>query len=440
MALFYIPQKSAKNRPHFQPVLTAEIVDLDYQGLGVAKIQGKTWFIDNALPSETVQFRVTEDKRRYGLGVTEKIHRASAIRQMPKCRFFGKCGGCQSQHIPVDMQREAKQKALFQRLQKLQKDIEFMPMITGTPWQYRRRIRLSMLFDGKTRRLEMGFRRKGSSQIVAVDRCEAIEPALNDLLPDLTALFARFSQPMSLGHAELVAADNGVAMLLRITQSLAESDRTLLLDFAGLHGLNLFVQDNRAVRLLHGEAPYYEIRELRLQFDMSDFIQVNAELNRQMVATALDWLALKPTDRVLDLFCGMGNFTLPISRLVKSAVGIEGVSAMVEKAAKNAEQNHCENVEFYRADLDSSFTDKPWASRPFDKILLDPPRGGAAFALSALTRLQAEKILYVSCNPATLVRDAENLLQAGYRLKRVAMIDMFPHTGHLESISLFEKF
>ncbi|MDG2954989.1 23S rRNA (uracil(1939)-C(5))-methyltransferase RlmD [Bisgaard Taxon 10/6] len=438
MALFYTPQKSAKKRPHFQ-ALTADIVDLDYQGLGVAKIQGKTWFIDNALPSETVQFRVTEDKRQYGFGVTQNILRASAVRQTPKCRFFGQCGGCQSQHIPPDMQREAKRQVLFQRLQKLQNDIEFMPMISGEPWQYRRRVRLSMLFNEKTRRLETGFRRKGSSQIVAIDRCEVIEPALNNLLPELTALFVRFGQPKSLGHAELVAADNGIAVLLRVTKNLTESDRTLLLDFADQRGLNLFVQDNQAIRLLHGEPPYYEIQGLRLQFDIRDFIQVNAELNRQMVATALDWLALKETDRVLDLFCGMGNFTLPLSRLVKSAVGIEGVSAMVEKAAKNAEQNHCENVEFYQTDLDSPFAGKPWAKRPFDKILLDPPRSGAAFALSALIGLQAEKILYVSCNPATLVRDAENLLQAGYRLKRAAMIDMFPHTGHLESISLFEK-
>ncbi|ABR73572.1 23S rRNA (uracil(1939)-C(5))-methyltransferase [Actinobacillus succinogenes] len=439
MALFYSPQKSAKKRPHFQPVLTADIIDLDYQGAGVAKIRGKTWFIDNALPSETVQFRVTEDKRRYGLGVTENILRASPLRQTPKCRFFGECGGCQSQHIPSDMQRNAKQQALFQRLQKLQKDIEFMPMMTGEPWQYRRRARLSLLFDGKTRQLEMGFRGKGSAQIVAVDRCEVLEPALNNLLPNLTALFARFSQPASLGHVELVAADNGVAVLLRVTQNLVESDRTLLLGFAESYGVNLFVQDNQSIRLLHGEPPYYEIQGLRLQFDIRDFIQVNADLNRKMVATASDWLALKPTDRVLDLFCGMGNFTLPISRLVKSAVGIEGVSAMVTKATKNAEQNHCENVEFYQTDLDSSFVDKPWANRPFDKILLDPPRSGAAFALSALIGLQPEKILYVSCNPATLIRDAENLLRAGYRLRRVAMIDMFPHTGHLESISLFEK-
>lgn len=435
MALFYTPPKSTKKQPH----LIADIVDLDYQGLGVAKIQGKTWFVENALPMEKVQIRVTEEKRQYGFAVTEKILTPSSQRQQPKCDYYGQCGGCQSQHIPVQMQREAKQNALFQRLQKLQSDIEFMPMITSEPWQYRRRARLSIWFNAKSRTLDIGFRKKGSSNIVAIKHCDVIEPVLNNLLPKLTALLEQFSQPKTLGHIELVAADNGVAMLLRITQNLSEIDRTLLLQFAQQQTLNLFVQDNTGITILQGESPFYSLQNLQLSFDIRDFIQVNAALNQKMVATALDWLALKPTDRVLDLFCGMGNFTLPLSQSVLSAVGIEGVSAMVEKAQKNAEQNGCTNVEFYQTDLDKPFVDQPWATQKFNKILLDPPRSGAAFALNALVQLAAEKILYVSCNPATLVRDAQSLLQAGYKLKKVAMIDMFPNTGHLESISLFEK-
>lgn len=440
MALFYTPSKSTKKSPHLKPnYLVADIIDLDYQGLGVAKIQGKTWFVENALPTETVQIRVTEEKRQYGLGVAQKILSASALRQTPKCTYYGTCGGCQSQHIPVELQRSAKQKALFQRLQKLQDDIEFMPMIVGEPWGYRRRVRLSMLFNAKTKKLEIGFRQKASSQIVAIDHCDVIEPALNNLLPKLTALFAQFAQPKSLGHMELVSADNGVAMLLRVTQNLLEADHQLLLDFAYQHQLNLFLQDNDQIQCLYGQSPFYQLDGLRLDFDIRDFIQVNAPLNQQMVQTALDWLALTPTDHVLDLFCGMGNFTLPLSRYVQSAVGIEGVWDMVKKATRNAEQNGCLNVEFYQTDLDSSFAEQPWAKQKFNKILLDPPRSGAAFALSALVELAAEKILYVSCNPATLVRDAEILLKSGYRLAKVAMVDMFPHTGHLESISLFER-
>ena len=179
--------------------------------------------------------------------------------------------------------------------------------------------------------------------------------------------------------------------------------------------------------------------DIRLSFDIRDFIQVNTHLNQQMVETALDWLDLNQDDHVLDLFCGMGNFTLPLAKRVKSAVGIEGVLDMVQKAQSNAQFNHIDNVEFYQADLDQAFSEQPWAKQHFNKILLDPPRSGAAFALNALCELGAESILYVSCNPATLVRDAEILRSFGYRIIKTAMIDMFPHTSHLESVTLFIK-
>ncbi len=436
MVLFYNPNKQPK-----QPaLLNADILELDYQGRGVAKIAGKTWFIENALPQEKVQFRILEEKRQYGHGVTRKILQASPFRQTPPCAYYAECGGCQSQHIAIELQREAKQNALFRQLTKLQTEpVALLPMICGEPWQYRRRVRLSMNVNPKDKTLAVGFRRKGSAQIVNIRRCEVIEPVLNKTLPKLTALLSRFSQPKQLGHIELVAADNGVAMLLRHSGNLPQNDRTLLAEFARQEGITLFLQDDEQIHLVHGEPPYYQTDDLRLQFDIRDFIQVNASLNKKMVATALDWLELQNSDNVLDLFCGMGNFTLPLSRLVKSAVGIEGVLPMVEKARINAERNNCANVQFYQADLDQPFINQPWATQRFNKILLDPPRSGAAFALSALVQLQAEKILYVSCNPATLVRDAEILLKSGYRLKQAAMIDMFPQTGHLESITLFEK-
>lgn len=438
MVLLYTPPQKT-NKPKQE--MEARILELDYQGLGVAKIQGKTWFIENALPGEKVRIKIKEEKRQFGLATTKKILEASAQRQTPKCQYASQCGGCQNQHIPVEMQREAKQKALFRRLLKLQPEgIEFMPMIVGEAFGYRRRARLSMLFDGKLKRLEIGFRQKNSAQIVHIEQCEVIEPALNKILPKLTALLSRFSQPKNLGHIELVAADNGVAMLLRYSGKLTENDRTLLLDFAVREELMLFLQDDEKTEQIYGQPPFYQLADnLQLQFDIRDFIQVNSLLNQQMITAALDWLDVQKQDHVLDLFCGMGNFTLPLSRRVKSAVGIEGISAMVEKAKANAERNQCQNVQFYRADLDQNFADEGWATEPFNKILLDPPRTGAAFALNALCRLKAEKILYVSCNPATLVRDAEILLNSGYRVKKVAMIDMFPHTGHLESITLFEK-
>ncbi|WP_439236520.1 23S rRNA (uracil(1939)-C(5))-methyltransferase RlmD [Lonepinella koalarum] len=436
MALFYTPEKKAKKTPHFE--LT--IQSLDYQGLGVGKVNGKTWFVENALPNETVQAEIIEEKRQYGRAVAKKILHTNPQRQAPQCAVYQACGGCQNQHIPLDMQRLAKQQALFSRLEKLQpQGIMFMPMIVGDGWQYRRRVRLSVNVNPKTKQLDIGFRQKSSSQIVNIQQCDVLEPALDHLLPKLLTLLRQFSQPKLLGHIELTLADNGIAMLLRYSKNLSEKDRSLLLNFAEQEKLMLFVQDDQQIQQLCGEIPYYQIGDLLLQFDIRDFIQINRLLNQQMVATALHWLALNKTDCVLDLFCGMGNFTLPISQLVQKVVGVEGVAEMVEKARKNAEQNSCCNVEFEQGDLEQPFLSQHWAKTPFNKILLDPPRSGAAFAIESICQLQADKILYISCNPATLVRDAESLLNAGYRLSKVAMIDMFPHTGHLESISLFEK-
>lgn len=435
MALLYTPQKKIKSAQN----ITADILELDYQGLGVAKINGKTWFIENALPQEKVECVVLEEKRQYGRAVAKKWLKKSPARLTPPCAYYGRCGGCQAQHIPINMQREAKQNALFKRLSKLQAEpISFQPMIAGEPWGYRRRVRLSLWFNPKTKQVEMGFRQKNSNEIIAVQSCQVAEPAINHLLPELTALLSDYSAPKQLGHIELVAADNGVAMLLRYKGNLAENDRTLLLNFAEQENLMLFLQSDEAITQIYGDAPYYAFSDgIKLQFDIRDFIQVNRALNEKMVNTALDWLDLQPTDHVLDLFCGMGNFTLPLATRVKSAVGIEGVFEMVQKAQQNAERNHIKNVESFQADLDQSFIDQPWASQPFNKILLDPPRSGAAFALNALGELQAEKILYVSCNPATLVRDAEILRGLGYRIEKSAVIDMFPQTGHLESITLF---
>lgn len=270
--------------------------------------------------------------------------------------------------------------------------------------------------------------------------CLVIEKPLNDLLPKITALLQNWSSPKNLGHIELVRASNGIALLLRYQKNLVEKDRTLLCHFAKQENLILFVQDDERIYQLYGESPYYDLKNgLRLYFDIRDFIQINPRLNQAMIDTALDWLALTKQDRVLDLFCGMGNFTLPMSSSAKQVVGVEGVAEMVKKATQNAERNGYENVEFYQGDLAQSFVDQPWAAYPFNKVLLDPPRTGAAFAIPFLCELKAEKILYVSCNPATLVRDAQMLLQTGYQLTKVAMIDMFPNTGHLESISLFER-
>lgn len=438
MAIFY-SEKVAKKAVKTTACQSVKIQSLDYQGLGIAKINGKTWFIENALPDEEVTFKIIEEKRQYGRGQAVKILKKSANRTKPSCLLYGQCGGCQMQHISLDLQREAKQNALFQRLQKLQTEkIAFKPMIIGNDKAYRRRAKLSIAIQNG--RLVMGFRLQNSNQIIPLASCEVLETELSKLLPKLQTLLANWKNPKKLGHIELVKADNTITLFLRHLGALSSQDSENLRQFAENENLSLFVMsEENQIDHLYGEPPYYEIQGLKLHFSVRDFIQVNASLNEKMVATALEWLELSTNDRVLDLFCGMGNFTLPIAQQAKSVIGIEGVEPMVEQARANVATSGLKNVEFYQTNLDEPFSDKAWAKEPFNKVLLDPARNGALFCLDHLAALQPERIVYVSCNPATLVRDAEKLLQFGYRLEKVAMIDMFPHTSHLESISLFVK-
>lgn len=438
MALFY-SDKLAKKSPQKTAYTQFQIQDLDYQGLGVAKLNGKTYFVENALPSEVVQAQIVEEKRQYGRAKAVKILQKSANRQTPFCPVYAQCGGCQMQHIPLEMQRQAKQKALFKRLQKLQlQAIDFQAMITGNDRDYRRRAKLSIAWQHNT--LVVGFRQAESQQIIKIDDCAMLEPALSALIPKLQILLQSWQTPKKLGHLELVQADNGIALLLRHIGEINSQDQQNLLNFAENEQLMLFVmREKTQIEQWYGEQPYYEINGLKLTFSIRDFIQVNRELNRKMVETAINWLDLSGSERVLDLFCGMGNFTLPIAQQAKKVVGVEGVEPMVIQARQNAETSGIKNAEFYQTDLDQPFIDQAWAKEPFDKVLLDPARNGALFCLDHLCVLNPSRIVYVSCNPATLVRDAEKLITNGYRIEKSAMIDMFPHTGHLESVTLFVR-
>lgn len=437
MALFYTERKKITQPKKMQ----LSIDSLDYQGLGVARAQGKTWFVENALPQERVEVRVLEEKKQYGTALTQRILQRSAQRIEPKCGHYADCGGCQMQHIPHAEQQQVKQQALQQRLNRLQAEIAFQPMLSADPWHYRRRLRLGIQYDKKTKTLSFGLRRRRSNALVNIQHCAVAEPYLNHVLSALQTWLPQWHNKAKLGHIELVAADNGVAMLLRHLGQVSADDKVRLVQFATEQQLNLFACEQEGkIEHWHGERPYYQLANgQQLHFSVRDFIQVNRTLNQQMIETTLDWLDLKPHDEVLDLFCGMGNFTLPLASKVASAVGIEGVEEMVAQAKQNAADNQLNNSEFFQADLDQPFADQPWAARRFNKVLLDPPRSGALFALPQLCELQAEKIVYVSCNPATLVRDSEYLLQHGYRIEKSAAIDMFPQTAHLESITLFSR-
>lgn len=430
MAQFY----SAKRRVTTRQIITVEATDLDPFGQGVARHNGKALFIAGLLPNERAEVTLTEDKSKYSRGQVKRRLNDSPERVAPRCPHFGVCGGCQQQHASVALQQSSKSTALA-RLMKH----EVNEIISGQLWGYRRRARLSLSYEPKTQKLAMGFRKAASSDIVDVKQCPVLVPHLEALLPHLRNCLSDLQGARALGHVELVLADNGPLMVLRHTAPLSAQDREKLERFSHSHELTLFLApQSEILERVSGDDPWYLSDGLRLTFSPRDFIQVNDGVNQQMVAKAIEWLDVQPDDRVLDLFCGMGNFTLPLAQRASSVVGVEGVNALVEKGQQNARHNALDNVTFFHENLEEDVTQQPWAQHGFDKILLDPARAGAPGVMQHIIKLAPKRVVYVSCNPATLARDSEALLSAGYQIQRLAMLDMFPHTGHLESMVLFQ--
>lgn len=430
MAQFY----SAKRRVTTREIITVTVNDLDPFGQGVARHNGKALFVTGLLPDERGEVTLTEDKRQFARGTVKRRLNDSPERETPPCPHFGVCGGCQQQHASVALQQRSKSSALARLMKREVDDI-----IAAEPWGYRRRARLSLNYQPKTQKLEMGFRKASANDIVNVVRCPVLTPRLEALIPSLRECLQSLAAVRHLGHVELVLADNGPLMVLRHTAPLPAADREKLERFSHSQGVALFLAPESAIlEQVSGALPWYTSDGLRLTFSPRDFIQVNDKVNQQMVERALAWLDVQPDDRVLDLFCGMGNFTLPLAKRAASVVGVEGVAALVEKAQENARQNGLQNVTFFHENLEEDVTKQPWAQHGFNKVLLDPARAGAAGVMQHVLKLSPKKVVYVSCNPATLARDSEALLNAGYTMSHLAMLDMFPHTGHLESMVLFE--
>ncbi|XQS16244.1 23S rRNA (uracil(1939)-C(5))-methyltransferase RlmD [Citrobacter telavivensis] len=430
MAQFY----SAKRRVTTRQIITVTVNDLDAFGQGVARHNGKTLFIPGLLPQESADVAITEDKKQYAKAQVKRRLNDSPDRVTPRCPHFGICGGCQQQHASIELQQRSKSAALSRLM-----NHDVTEAIADAPWDYRRRARLSLNFQPKTQQFQMGFRKAASNDIVDIRQCPILVPQLEALLPELRACLSSLQGIRHLGHVELVQAGSGTLMILRHTAPLTAQDNEKLERFSHSKGLSLYLApQSEILETVSGQTPWYESNGLRLNFSPRDFIQVNEGVNQKMVASALAWLDVQPGDRVLDLFCGMGNFTLPLATRAASVVGVEGVPALVEKGRENAQQNELHNVTFFHENLEEDVTRQPWAKNGFDKVLLDPARAGAAGVMQHIIKLQPGRIVYVSCNPATLARDSEALLRAGYQIQRLAMLDMFPHTGHLESMVLFE--
>ncbi|PSI99393.1 23S rRNA (uracil(1939)-C(5))-methyltransferase RlmD [Klebsiella michiganensis] len=430
MAQFY----SAKRRVTTRQIITVTVNDLDPFGQGVVRHQGKALFISGLLPQEQADVVVVEDKKQYARAQVKRRLSDSPQRQAPRCPHFGICGGCQQQHASIELQQQSKRAALARLMKRDVDDI-----IAASPWGYRRRARLSLNYQPKSQQLQMGFRKANASEIVDVVQCPVLVPTLGALLPAVRECLSELKSVRQLGHVELVQADNGPLMVLRHTAALPAADKEKLERFSQSHGLSLYLApQSEILEHIRGEAPWYTSDGLRLVFSPRDFIQVNDGVNQLMVRTALEWLDIQPQDRVLDLFCGMGNFTLPLAKRAAQVVGVEGVPALVAKGQENAALNGLHNVTFFHENLEEDVTRQAWAKHGFDKVLLDPARAGAAGVMLHIIKLAPRRVVYVSCNPATLARDSDVLLQAGYTIQRLAMLDMFPHTGHLESMVLFE--
>ncbi|MDQ0007865.1 23S rRNA (uracil1939-C5)-methyltransferase [Luteibacter jiangsuensis] len=427
----------------------ATIIDLSHDGRGVARIDNKATFVSGALPGERVLLKYRKRHRNYDDAEIVQVIEASPERVVPRCRHFGQCSGCSLQHMEPSAQIAAKQRVLAENFERIGKvsPASWLPPLTDQPWAYRRKGRFSVRYVAKKERVLVGFREESNPRFVAdIDVCEVIHPALGPKVGLLAALIGGLDAARDIPQVEFAAGDDTVALVFRHLAPLSERDRAALVAFGQEHGLAIYLQpgSQSSVHPIWPESPRLAFAvpadNVELEFLPLDFVQVNAGMNQRMLARTLELLDLRPADRVLDLFCGLGNFTLPIARHAAEVVGVEGEHGLVERAAANAARNGLGNASFRVANLFEDQRAAPWATQPWDKILLDPPRAGADKVLEYLPRKGTSRVVYVSCHPGSLARDAGILVQKhGFKLVSAGVMDMFPHTAHVESIALFER-
>jgi len=425
----------------------ATIEDLSHDGRGVAKVDGKVIFIPGALPGEEVEAQRVSRSKKHETAKILEILTSSPNRIEPKCASFNVCGGCSMQHLSSDDQIKNKQQQLlenFQRIGKVSPESILEPLGSDV-WGYRRRARLGVRYVHKKSRVLIGFREKFSNFITDMPGCEVIDGRLNALLPDLCELISSLDIKREVPQIEASAGDNALALVFRILEDLNASDQEKFDDFANKHtDVHVYLQRGG----LHTVTPLKEYSSLRydlgnglcLDFEPIDFVQVNASLNKLMIQRALKYLDCRPEDKVLDLFCGLGNFTFPIAQHVATVVGVEGDKTLVERAQANALKNNSANAEYHVANLFEEFKNQDWAKEKYDTLLIDPPRAGAELVVQTKGMFGVRRIVYISCHPGSLARDAGILVnEQGFKLTHAGVMDMFPHTSHVESIAVFER-
>ncbi len=424
---------------------TADIIDLAHDGRGVARPNGKVTFIAGALPGERVRYKLSRTTRDVDEGAATAVEQASPHRVEPGCAHFGVCGGCTLQHLAPEQQVAFKQKQLIEALLRIggvEPEAVADP-VTGPVWAYRRRARLGAKLVPKKGGVLVGFRERESPLLAAIESCVVLDPRIGTRLRALAGLIGSLSIAERLPQIEVACADHA-ALVLRVLDQPSAADCAALSAFAAAHDFDLHLQTGGpdSIKPL-GTARTLQYSpdgsDLRLQFAPTDFVQINGPVAQAMVVQALAWLAPAPGDTVLELFAGLGNFTAPLARSGASVTAVEGEAALVEHGRDNLRRNGLD-ARYFRADLFAPDPQAPWLRQPYDLALIDPPRSGAREILPLLALARPRRIVYVSCHPGTLARDAGVLVKEhGYRLRRAGVLDMFPHTAHVESMALFEK-
>lgn len=436
------------------PILNAVIESLDQEGRGVAHVEGKTIFIDGALPNEKVTFQSHRIKPSYEVANVVQVLKQSNQRVMPKCPHFGLCGGCKLQHLDFAAQVAAKQRLLENDLWHIGqvRPENILPPLYGPTWGYRHKARLSVKYVEKKQRVLVGFNEKATRYVADMNSCEVLVPEVSALIVPLQDLILGLSIRDKLPQIELAVGEAVlnkpvIVLILRIMAALTEQDEDLLKAFADEHAVQIWTQTKGPDTI----KPFYPVSGPQLQYSLpefgltypfkpNEFTQVNPKINQVMIRRAMQLLHPHAQERIADFFCGIGNFTLPIARSGAQVLGLEGLANLVERAKESAQLNQISNTEFDVADLFKMTPEALTGLGKFDKWLVDPPRDGAFELIKSLDVTNSpQSIVYVSCNPATLARDAGVLVnEKGYTLRAAGVINMFPHTAHVESIALFE--
>lgn len=431
-------------------ILEAKIENLSHEGRGIANIEGKTVFVRGALPGETVTFQYTKYSSKYSAGlVCEVKEKNTALRATPACPHYLTCGGCSTQHMSEQAQLDYKQKTLLEQLQhfaKLEPD-EVLPPLVANNWHYRRKARLGVRYVSKKGKVLVGFREIHGRFVADCKQCEILHPSVANLFPTLSELVRSLNCYNQVPQIEIAIGDDHPALIFRHLEKFTQDDLTKLRNFAQLNKIHVYLQPQGidSINKLWPDDGYLRLRyalpeyNINMLFHPADFTQVNAEMNQKMIAQAIQYLQPQPEDKILDLFCGLGNFSLPLAKHCQKVIGIEGDKNSVLRAEENARFNKITNTEFYSMDLEKDFSQQAWAKQKFDKILLDPARTGALNVVQQIQQFSASIIVYISCNPATLARDSAHIAGQGYHLVKAGIMNMFPHTSHVESIAVFVK-